>query len=343
MSNGDLYYPEKRGEPAHAHDSVDPAHQRAVRHQRFDALGLVSREFHPADPEQHDHQPVAGYVHSDQLQSVTHDLTLPRRALHCPGRPSRILPGRTWFPPQSATGLRPARIAEADGNRPADRQPGRYHSRAGDPGVVGVGSRPPGELFVVRPSHRRKMIAVARRTSPACHRLGTNNQVGSGVRRALGSDIGSSPNAKAQRTGSPRFKLSFPQLRGCGAFQLPQYPWVPQSVGNSSAVGHHRPGSVPPDAEGEPARAANSPTSRRPWASAAPSRRPPPSAPAKVPAAGRAGRAVSLRRGRGFPDCHYITVFSRSGGSGDRAARQDLARVGPTHRSIERDWARRSM
>ena len=170
------------------------------------------------------------------------------------------------------------------------------------------------------------MIAVARRTSPACHRLGTNNQVGSGVRRALGSDIGSSPNAKAQRTGSPRFKLSFPQLRGCGAFQLPQYPWVPQSVGNSSAVGHHRPGSVPPDAEGEPARAANSPTSRRPWASAAPSRRPPPSAPAKVPAAGRAGRAVSLRRGRGFPDCHYITVFSRSGGSGDRAARQDLAR-----------------
>jgi len=230
----------------------------------------------------------------------------------------------------------PARIAEAGGNRPADRQPGRYHSRAGDPGVVGVGSRPPDELFVVRPSHRRKMIAVARRTSPACHRLGTNNQVGSGVRRALGSDIGSSPNAKAQRTGSPRFKLSFPQLRGCGAFQLPQYPWVPQSVGNSSAVGHHRPGSVPPDAEGEPARAANSPTSRRPWASAAPSRRPPPSAPAKVPAAGRAGRAVSLRRGRGFPDCHYITVFSRSGGSGDRAARQDLARVGPTHRSIER-------
>jgi len=228
----------------------------------------------------------------------------------------------------------PARIAEAGGNGPADRQPGRYHSRAGDPGVVGVGNRPPDELFVVRPSHRRKMIAVARRTSPACHRLGTNNQVGSGVRRTLGSDIGSSPNAKAQRTGSPRFKLSFPQLRGCGAFQLPQYPWVPQSVGNSSAVGHHRPGSVPPDAEGEPARAANSPTSRRPWASAAPSRRPPPSAPAKVPAAGRAGRAVSLRRGRGFPDCHYITVFSRSGGSGDRAARQDLARVGPTHRRV---------
>ena len=96
--------------------------------------------------------------------------------------------------------------------------------------MVGVGSRPPGELFVVRPSHRRKMIAVARRTSPACHRLGTNNQVGSGVRRALGSDIGSSPNAKAQRTGSPRFKLSFPQLRGCGAFQLPQYPWVPQEA-----------------------------------------------------------------------------------------------------------------
>ena len=39
---------------------------------------------------------------------------------------------------------------------------------------------------------------------------------------------------------------------------------------------------------------------------------------------------MSLRRGRGFPDCHYITVFSRSGGSGDRAARQDLAHVGPT-------------
>jgi hypothetical protein len=41
--------------------------------------------------------------------------------------------------------------------------------------VADVGSRPPGGRFVVRPGHRRKMIAVAKQTGPACHPARTNN------------------------------------------------------------------------------------------------------------------------------------------------------------------------
>src|SRR5438105_2396030 len=64
----------------------------------------------------------------------------------------------------------PPASPKSAGDRPADRQPGRDHYRAGDPDVVDVGSRPPGGRFVVRPGHRRKMIAVARWTGPASHR-----------------------------------------------------------------------------------------------------------------------------------------------------------------------------
>ena len=67
--DSDLDHPEQRREPTHAHDTVDPAHQRAVRHQRPDALGLVGGEHHPADPEQHDRQAVAADVQSDRFQS----------------------------------------------------------------------------------------------------------------------------------------------------------------------------------------------------------------------------------------------------------------------------------
>ena len=73
---GNLDHAQQRGECPLAHDPVCPAHQRTVRHHGPDALGLVGREFHPADPQQHDHQTVAGNVGTGSLQYVTHRLTI---------------------------------------------------------------------------------------------------------------------------------------------------------------------------------------------------------------------------------------------------------------------------
>src|SRR6185312_11432229 len=45
-------------------------------HHGPDALVLVGREFHPADPQQHNHQTVAGNVGTGSHQYVTHRLTI---------------------------------------------------------------------------------------------------------------------------------------------------------------------------------------------------------------------------------------------------------------------------
>src|ERR1700687_738642 len=47
---------------------IKQAHERTVSHQRYNAVCLIVREFHPADPEQDDDQSQAQQAHANTLE-----------------------------------------------------------------------------------------------------------------------------------------------------------------------------------------------------------------------------------------------------------------------------------